>query len=164
MTIAQINNLADEGFVEAFGAVYEHSPWVARRAWLSRPFTSIDDLAQKMNAIVEAASEDEQLTLLRAHPELGTRLKVSPTSATEQTGAGLDQLGQDEYEMLVHLNDSYRAKFGFPFIYAVKGSGKDDILIALTVRLDSDRETEFKQALWEVSRIARFRLENIVKD
>jgi 2-oxo-4-hydroxy-4-carboxy-5-ureidoimidazoline decarboxylase len=155
MTIERINGLSKEAFTDTFGGIYEHSPWVAERTWNNRPFLSLEDLANKMNAVVEAASEDEKLALLRAHPELGTRMKVSASSATEQAGAGLDQL----YSVLQPLNDAYRQKFGFPFIYAVKGSGKDDILVALMVRSDSDRETEFKQALWEVSRIARFRLE-----
>jgi len=163
MTIEQINNLSKEGFTDTFGRIYEHSTWVAERTWASRPFLSLEDLAHKMNAEVEAASEDELLALLCAHPELGTRLKVSASSATEQAGAGLDQLTQAEYDALQSLNDVYRAKFGFPFIYAVKGSDKADILVALSVRIDSDPETEFKQALWEVSRIARFRLEGIVE-
>jgi 2-oxo-4-hydroxy-4-carboxy-5-ureidoimidazoline decarboxylase len=164
MTIEQLSALSKEQFVEELGRIYEHSPWVAERAWSSRPFVSLEDLTRKMNAAVDAASNDEQLALLRAHPELGTRLQVSEISGTEQSGAGLSTLFQDEYQVLKHLNDSYRAKFGFPFIYAVKGSGKDDVLVALSVRVHSDAETEFRQALWEVSRIARFRLADIVKD
>jgi len=160
MTIARINNLTKEDFANTFGGVYEHSPWVAERAWASTPFSSLEDLASKMNAVVDAASEEEQLALLCAHPELGTRLKVSASSASEQAGAGLDEL----HDTLQPLNESWRKKFGFPFIYAVKGSGKADILVALLVRIDTDRETEFKQALWEVSRIARFRLEGIVEE
>lgn len=164
MTIGQINDLAQGKFVEAVGWVYEGSPWVAERAWASRPFESLDDLARKMNAVVEAASIDEQLKLLRAHPELGTRLKVSQASAEEQAGAGLDHLSESDIHVMRDLNDKYQEKFGFPFIYAVKGSGHGDILWALTVRVDSDEETELQAALWEVSRIARFRLQGIVKD
>jgi 2-oxo-4-hydroxy-4-carboxy-5-ureidoimidazoline decarboxylase len=164
VTIEQLNALSREHFVAALGHIYEHSPWIAEGAWNSRPFLSLGDLAGKMNAVVESASKDAQLTLLRAHPELGTRLAVSEISGVEQSGAGLNTLFQDEYDVLKKLNDSYCAKFGFPFIFAVKGSGKDDILIALSVRVHSDPETEFRQALWEVSRIARFRLADIVKD
>jgi OHCU decarboxylase len=164
MTIEQLNALSKEQFAGELGPTYEHSPWIAERAWNSRPFLSLEDLARKMNAVVDAATNDEQLALLRAHPELGTRLKISESSTTEQAGAGLDQLFQDQSEVLLNLNTAYRAKFGFPFIYAAKGSGKDDIFISLAVRVLSDPETEFRQALWEVSRIARFRLEDIVRD
>ncbi len=164
MTIEQINGLSKDGFVEALGRVYEHSPWVAERTWSGRPFISIEDLACKMNAEVDAASTDEQLALLHAHPELGTRLKVGSNSAAEQAGAGLDQLTEGEYDKLLQLNERYSSRFGFPFIFAVKGSGKSDILKALVLRLEEDRAIEFRQALREVSRIARFRLEGIVKD
>jgi OHCU decarboxylase len=164
MTIEQVNGLTRLAFVEAFGAIYEHSPWVAERAWASRPFASADDLARKMNEEVDAAPEEEQLALLRAHPELGTRLTVSEVSGTEQAGAGLSQLDSDEYALFKSLNEQYRAKFGFPFIFAVKGAGKDDAFHALRVRSEGEQEEEFQQALWEVSRIARFRLEGIVKD
>ena len=164
MTIEQINSLSKDGFIEALGWVYEHSPWVAERAWANRPFASLEDLARRMNGEVDAASKDEQLALLRAHPELGTRMKIGRGSAAEQAGAGLDQLTEEEYEVLLALNERYSSRFGFPFIYAVKGSGKGDILNALFVRLEEDPETEFRQALWEVSRIARFRLEGIAGD
>ena len=162
MTIEQLNAMSAKEFADVFSGVYEHSPWVADRVWKARPFESLDDLARKMSAEVDAASQDKQMALLRAHPELGTRLRVSAVSASEQAGAGLDQLTEGEYDTLLEMNNAYSAKFGFPFIYAVKGSGKQDILIALGLRLDEDAETEFRQALWEVSRIARFRLEGIV--
>ena len=163
MTIEALNAMSAKEFTDTLGGVYEHSPWVAERVWTSRPFHSPDDLARKMSAEVDAASQNEQMALLRAHPELGTRLRVSTTSAAEQAGAGLDQLTEGEYDTLLEMNNAYSAKFGFPFIYAVKGSGKQDILIALGLRLDEDAETEFRQALWEVSRIARFRLEGMVR-
>jgi len=114
--------------------------------------------------VVESASQGAQLALLRAHPELGTRLKVGAASGLEQAGAGLDQLTQSEYDLLQSLNEQYRDKCGFPFIYAVKGSGKLDIVIALMVRVNSEPDTELEAALWEVSRIARFRLEDILKN
>src|SRR5580658_7658888 len=98
MTIEHINSLSREGFADTFGRIYEHSPWVAERTWNSRPFPSVEDLAGKMNSVVEAASEDEQLVLLRAHPELGTKMRVSASSASEQAGVGLDQLTQSEFD------------------------------------------------------------------
>ncbi len=164
MTIDQINGLSKAEFVAALGRVYEDSTWIAELTWFRRPFESVEDLAKKMNATVEEASRDEQLALLCAHPELGTRLKVSSESGSEQAGAGLDQLTELEYDLLMQFNERYSEKFSFPFIYAVKGSSKKDVLIALQVRLDEDEETEFHQALWEVSRIARFRLETLIED
>lgn len=161
VTLEQINSLQQEEFADALGAIFENSPWVAERAWLQRPFTSIDHLWREMNAAVEAASQDAQLALVRAHPDLGTRAGVSERSAGEQAGAGLNALDEAEYEMLLAMNREYRRRFDFPFIFAVKGSGKSDILHALMTRLDSTREEELHQALWEVGRIARFRLEDI---
>jgi len=115
-----------------------------------------------MNGEVAAASMEEQLALLRAHPDLGTRAKISPSSASEQANAGLDRMTSDEYARLIDLNRAYREKFGFPFLYAVKGSDKFDILEALDRRLKSNPEDEFQESLRQVYRIARFRLESIV--
>ena len=111
-----------------------------------------------------SASPEEQLALLRAHPDLGTRAKISPGSTSEQAGAGLDRLTAGEYKRLLHLNSAYQEKFGFPFLYAVKGSDKFAILEALERRLISNREAEFQEALRQVYRIARFRLEGIVNE
>jgi len=104
----------------------------------------------------------EQLALFRAHPDLGTRAKVSPSSTSEQAGAGLDRLTSEEYARLTDLNDAYREKFGFPFLYAVRGSDKFAILEALERRLSSNPEDEFQEALRQVFRIARFRLESVI--
>jgi OHCU decarboxylase len=161
-SIEEINRLSQEEFTEAIGWVFEHSPWVAERAWHRRPFASCADLSDSMNGEVAAASIDEQLALLRAHPDLGTRAKISPGSAAEQAGAGLDRLTAGEYALLHRLNGAYREKFGFPFLYAVKGSGKVAILEALERRLGADREDEFQEALRQVYRIAGFRLEGVV--
>src|SRR5580658_73070 len=127
MTIEQLNAMSAKEFTDTLGEVYEHSKWVAERVSKRRPFESLDDLARKMSAEVDAASQDEQMALLRAHPELGARFRVSTTSAAEQAGAGLDQLTEGEHDTLLEMNNAYSAKFGFPFIYAVRGSGKQDI-------------------------------------
>lgn len=156
-----INSLDKEQFTEQLGWVFEHSPWVAERAWHSRPFRSVEELSTYMNQVVASATHAEQLALLCAHPDLGTRAKVSQSSASEQAGAGLDQLTSEEFEKLLHLNTAYRAKFGFPFLYAVKGSDKHQILAALEARLELEAEAEFQVALAQVYRIARFRLEEI---
>jgi OHCU decarboxylase len=163
LSIEEINHLAQEQFIESLGWIFEHSPWVAERAWHHRPFASCAHLVDQMNGEVEEASREERLGLLRAHPDLGTRAKISPSSTGEQAGAGLDQLTSGEYSRLLDLNGAYREKFGFPFLYAVKGSDKFAILEALERRLSANREDEFQEALRQVYRIARFRLESVVR-
>ena len=163
MKIEAADEMDRQHFIDALGWLFENSPWVADRAWSHRPFASLDELSAAMVAQVEAASTAEQLALLCAHPDLGTRARVSTVSADEQAGAGLDRLTPDEYRRLLQLNTAYREKFGFPFLYAVKGSNKFAILEALAVRLESTPETEFQEALRQVYKIARFRLEETIK-
>jgi 2-oxo-4-hydroxy-4-carboxy-5-ureidoimidazoline decarboxylase len=162
MTLVEVNACDRARFVEKIGWVFEHSPWVAERAWMKKPFASLGDIHRAMTAEVSAASPEEQLSLLRAHPDLGARGALSAASATEQAGAGLDQLTPEEFERLRHLNSAYRDKFGFPFLYAVKGSTKHDILKALEARLPASPEREMTEALTQVARIARFRLEELI--
>ena len=158
MTINQLNTLTREEFVATVGWVFEHSPWVAERAWDGRPFRDVSHLHDVMKGEVERGNREEQLALLRAHPDLGTRARMSTASSGEQSGAGLDRLTPEEYRRLQELNTAYREKFSFPFIYAVKGSSKYDILRALEKRLQSAPEQEFREALNQVYRIALFRL------
>jgi len=161
-SLEQINAFSLTEFVEAFGWIFENSPWVAERAWADRPFHTALQLRERMTAEVADATHDEQLALLRAHPDLGTRARISPVSTSEQSGAGLDHLTPAEYATLLELNNAYKDKFGFPFILAVKGFGKAVILDSLQHRLESTADAEFKEALSQVFRIARFRLEEAV--
>ena len=162
LSIEEINHLGQEQFIETLAWIFEHSPWVAVRAWHRRPFASWAQLSYAMDREVASATVDEQLALLRAHPDLGTRAKISPSSAREQAGVGLDRLTTAEYERLIDLNSAYRTKFGFPFLYAVKGSDKFAILEALERRLGAAPDHQFAEALQQVYRIARFRLEGII--
>jgi len=175
LTISELNVKDRGAFVEAVGWVFEGSPWVAERAWKMRPFVSLDALHDAMVSTVAAAPLDEQLALLRAHPDLGaivgsdprtgTGTSVGPlsgVSAREQADAGLDALTREELDRLRALNAAYREKFGFPFLYAVKGSTKHDVLDAVERRLPSTRDAEQKEALRQVYRIARFRLEGVI--
>jgi OHCU decarboxylase len=163
MTMSDLNLLGQAGFVAAVGWVFEHSPWVAERAFTARPFANLDALHSAMTGQVEQASSSECLALLQAHPDLGTRARVSEASTAEQSGAGLDSLTPAEFEQLLRLNESYRARFGFPFLLAVKGSTKHDILRALQARMENSPEGEFREALRQVYRIARFRLEGLIE-
>ena len=162
MTIGELSALSREQFVAAVGWVFEHSPWVAERAWEKRPFADLKQLHGTMTDEVSHATREEQLALLGAHPDLGTRARMSAASAGEQAGAGLDQLTPDEYQQLHDWNTAYKKKFGFPFLYAVKGSNKYDILRALEQRLQNEPEDEFRNALKQVYRIAWFRLEQAI--
>ena len=163
MTLRELNSLDRDRFVEAIGWVFEHSPWVAERAWAHRPFPTLGALQRAMVAEVEGAHRVAQVALLCAHPDLGTRARISEASTGEQAAAGLDRLTAKEFERLHLLNSAYRDKFGFPFLFAVKGSTKYDILQALERRLEAAPETEYKEALRQVYRIAEFRLRDTIK-
>jgi len=156
MTLAYLNSADRERFAGALGYVFEESPWVAERAWTSRPFADVDALHRAMTAQVAAATHEEQLALLLAHPDLGTRAPVSDASRGEQAGARLDRLTPEELARLA----AYRERFGFPFLFAVKSGTRQDMLRALETRLHSSREAEFEEALRQVYRIARFRLDS----
>jgi 2-oxo-4-hydroxy-4-carboxy-5-ureidoimidazoline decarboxylase len=164
MTVDDLNALDRENFIAALGWIFEDSPWVAERTWTARPFADLDALHTAMVGQLMRAKREELLALLCAHPNLGTRARISPASTDEQAGAGLDQLTPQEFEFLQEMNSAYLKKFGFPFLYAVKGSTKHDILRALQLRLGASPEEEFDEALRQVQRIARFRLLDNVSD
>ncbi|HEY1495395.1 MAG TPA: 2-oxo-4-hydroxy-4-carboxy-5-ureidoimidazoline decarboxylase [Candidatus Solibacter sp.] len=164
MTIAEANELRREVFVAAFGWIFEHSPWVANRAWQRRPFADSEALLRAMVNEVETADREAKLTLLRAHPDLGARASMSDASIDEQSSVGLDRMSVGDYKRLQTLNRAYREKFGFPFLFAVKGSTVADILAALERRLEAPPEDEFQEALAQVYQIASFRLRDVVHD
>jgi OHCU decarboxylase len=156
-------------FVAAFGHVYEHSPWVAEAAFdrgLPAGADTAEGLHAALAAVLRGADEDRKLELINAHPDLAGRLaragRLTAESTREQAGAGLDQLTDAERERFTALNEAYKARFGFPFIMAVKGRSKDDILAAFERRLGHDREAELATALAEVDRIALLRLRDLV--
>jgi OHCU decarboxylase len=164
MTIAEANELRREVFVAAFGWIFEHSPWVANRAWQRRPFADSEALLRAMVNEVETADREAKLTLLRAHPDLGARASMSDASIDEQSSVGLDRMSVGDYKRLQTLNRAYRERFGFPFLFAVKGSTVADILAALERRLEAPPEDEFQEALAQVYQIASFRLRDVVHD
>ena len=116
MTIAELNACDQQRFVDALGWIFEHSPWVAERAWTHRPFGGVAELHAAMTGEVAAATRQEQLALLRAHPDLGARARMSDASVGEQAGAGLDRLTPEEFDRLQRLTATYRETFGFPFL------------------------------------------------
>lgn len=162
ISIADVNALSPRAFIEAFGDVAEHSPWVAREADASRPFASREALVKRFETAIRAANRDARLALLRAHPDLATRAKLTDDSTKEQAGAGLNTLTSEEFARFTDLNDRYKQRFGFPFIFAVKGATKHMILDSFTARVGNDAEVEFETALQQVCRIFRFRIEDRV--
>ncbi|WP_045524648.1 2-oxo-4-hydroxy-4-carboxy-5-ureidoimidazoline decarboxylase [Neobacillus niacini] len=160
----EVNQMNKQEFVQKVGWVFEHSPWVASVAWENIPFESRETLLQTMIDIVQNAGESKQLRLLRAHPDLGTRLQMSEISEKEQAGVGLDQLSKKEYEEFVSLNKMYVNKYKFPFIMAVKGQSKESILAAMKQRVHNSFEEEYNIALNEVYKIAGFRLNDIFRE
>ena len=151
-------------FVKRFGGIYEHSPWVAEE---TAPFVAgsgdIEKIAALMADCVDNASAERQLALIRAHPDLAGKValagELTADSSSEQASAGLDQCSAEEYGRFQTLNDAYKDKFGFPFVMAVRNSGRAEILAAFASRLDNDANTEFETALAEIHKIARLRLQ-----
>ncbi|HSM80739.1 MAG TPA: 2-oxo-4-hydroxy-4-carboxy-5-ureidoimidazoline decarboxylase [Nodosilinea sp.] len=161
-TLDQLNAMAEADFVAALGPVFEDTPSIAAQVWPQRPFASVADLHRRMVARVQAMTLDQQLALIQAHPDLGTRVAMAAASVAEQDQAGLSQLSAAEYEQFQTLNQRYKAKFGFPFILAVAGHTKASILENFTQRLSNSTDGERATALREIEKIARLRLETWV--
>ncbi len=167
-TLQEINTLSPEAFARAFGAVYEHSPWVAVRAFEHKPFRSRMHLHAALVAAVASASEAEQLALLNAHPELAGKAAlagaVTAHSVSEQRGAGLTAMTERLVQELQTLNAQYRAQFGFPFIIAVRNNTQAAIFASLRARLHNSAAMERNTALMNVGEIARLRLLDMIED
>ncbi|MWC26840.1 2-oxo-4-hydroxy-4-carboxy-5-ureidoimidazoline decarboxylase [Paenibacillus sp. MMS18-CY102] len=164
MKISQLNQLPKESFMEAVGWVVEHSPWVMERVFEERPFHNVEQMHAALKQVIASLDEEDKVKLLRSHPDLGSRLQMTDASVAEQNGAGLDRLTPAEYEQLVALNARYTAAFGFPFIMAVKGKSKPDIIEAMIRRVENGREDELDAAVAEIGRITGFRLRDRVQD
>jgi 2-oxo-4-hydroxy-4-carboxy-5-ureidoimidazoline decarboxylase len=164
MNLGDLNATDRAGFVDANGAIFEHSPWIAERAWNRQPFTDIDDLMAAMLAVVDAATDDEKIALVRAHPDLAGKAARALTehSTAEQAGAGLDRLSDEEFDRFHRLNDTYKSRFGFPFVIAVRGHTRQTILANFETRLENDETAELSEALRNIGLIARFRLEDLL--
>jgi len=142
--------------------VFEHSPWVAERAWGKQPFASVDALHREMMAVVRAGSREEQLALIRAHPELAGDETLTISSASEQGRLGFDRLSRAERERMRELNKSYREKFGFPCIVALKlHASRDSVMDEMQRRLKNDMQSEIRNALEQIGHITRGRLEKL---
>ncbi|MFS2124542.1 2-oxo-4-hydroxy-4-carboxy-5-ureidoimidazoline decarboxylase [Pseudomonas sp. Pseusp97] len=155
-------------FVKAFADIYEHSPWVAEKAYdlgVDDSLNDIELLHQRMADILLSASHEAQLALINAHPDLAgkaaIRGELTASSTAEQAGAGIQDCTAEEFARFTELNDAYKARFGFPFIKAVKGSNRHQILAAFEERIHNTPEQEFQTALAEINKIAMFRLQQL---
>lgn len=166
MTLDQLNAATPTEFSAVLAGIYEHSPWVAEAVSAQRPFASLDALAAALAMTVAEADDAAKLRLIRAHPQLAGKAAIAgeltEASTREQRGAGLDQCTREEYARLTQLNAAYQEKFGFPFILAVAGHSRDSILTNLAERLSNVRHDEYCEALRQIDRIARLRLETLL--
>lgn len=165
-TIAQLNTMPEAEFIAVLGGIYEHSPWFAETAAHKRPFANTAELASALRGAVDAAGQEAQLKLVRAHPELAgnaaVRGELTAESTREQAGAGLDQCTPEEFQRLQGLNEAYNRKFGFPFILAVRGYDRHGIIDAFARRLENAPEVELQTCINQIHRIAQFRLNDLV--
>ena len=161
-----VNAFDAPAFAARFGDIAEASPWIAEAAFEARPFADREAMVAAFVAVVRAAPRERQLALLRAHPDLAGRAavagEVAEESRREQAGAGLDRLTTEEFDRFHDLNARYRERFGFPFIFAVRGATKEAILAAFEARVGNDADAERATALANVERIVRFRIEDRV--
>jgi OHCU decarboxylase len=156
--------LTRDAFLARFGPVYEASLWVAEAVWPAAARGALDEpeaKARAMRAAVDDAPREAKLALIRAHPQLAVASGMAPASVREQRGAGLDQCSAEELAAFRGLNAAYLARFGFPFVIAVKGLSRGDILAAFAARLENDAEAEFATAIAQIHRIAGFRLASL---
>ena len=162
VSAAALSQLAQADFAAALEGIFEHSPWVAERAWTRRPFRDRDALAAALVEAMHGADRDRKLALIRAHPELAGRAairgEVTAESAGEQSAAGLNACSPEEFARLHDLNRKYRDRFGFPCIIAVKNLTRADIIATMEARLHNEPAAEFEQCLGQIARIATLRL------
>jgi OHCU decarboxylase len=157
-----VDRLDHDAFMARFGGVFEGSPWVAERAWATRPFGSLDALHGAMVDVVARAPHEVKLGLIRAHPDLAARIALTPESEREQAAAGLDSLTPEQFDRITWLTAAYRARFGFPFIVCAREHTPDSIIAAAERRTESAAEEEEQTALSEIAKIARLRLADLV--
>jgi hypothetical protein len=166
-TLSELNSASPEQLVAVLGGIFEHSPWVAQRVAPKRPFATVQDLHAGMVQAIEDEGLDAQLKLIRAHPELAgkaaVRGELTEESTREQSGAGLNLCSTGEFAKLHALNDAYNAKFGFPFIVAVRGHNRHSIIALFEERLNNTVDNERRECLQQIYKIGAFRLADLIK-
>ena len=161
--IDKFNKLSKIEFISTFGNIFEKTEWIAERCYESKPFNNLDELVLKMMEIFENTKKEKHLEILNSHPNLAVEKKLTEDSKNEQKNANLNQCTEEEFIEFENLNKEYKKKFGFPFIIAVKGKNKDEILDNFRQRITNDINLEFEEAKKQVKKIANFRLVEIIK-
>jgi 2-oxo-4-hydroxy-4-carboxy-5-ureidoimidazoline decarboxylase len=166
LTLQEINACDQESFVQALASLFEGPPWIVREAWQQRPFSDQAQLQQALTNIMYNAPIEQQVALLRAHPDLVGRAALAgtltPSSTREQAAAGLDSLSPEEIATFTRLNAAYQERFGFPFVICARENRKESILAGFSTRLQHSREQEITIALAEVAKICSLRLHDLV--
>ena len=162
-SIDKFNKLSKAEFISIFGNIFEKTEWIAERCYESKPYNNPDELVSKMMKIFENIEKERHLEFLNSHPNLAVEKKLTEDSKNEQKNASLNQCTDEEFVEFRKLNNEYKKKFGFPFIIAVKGKNKEEILNNFRQRLTNNINLEFEEAKKQVKKIASFRLSEIIK-
>ena len=162
-SIDKFNKLSKAEFISIFGNIFEKTEWIAERCYESKPYNNLDELVLKMMKIFENIEKEKHLEILNSHPDLAVAKKLTEDSKNEQKNASLNQCTDEEFVEFKKLNEEYKKKFGFPFIVAVKGKNKEEILNSFRQRITNNINLEFEEAKKQVKKIASFRLSEIIK-
>ena len=162
-SIDTFNKLNKSEFLSTFGNVFEKTEWIAEKCYDSKPYNNVQELVNKMMEVFENSIKEKHLEILNSHPDLAVKKKLTKESENEQANANLNQCTNEEFEEFNKLNEKYKKKFGFPFIIAVKGKNKNEILNIFRQRITNNINLEFEEAKKQVKTIATFRLSEIIK-
>ena len=162
-SINKVNNLNKSDFISIFGNVFEKTEWIAEKTYALKPFNNFEELFSRMMEIFESSKKENHLEILNAHPDLAIEKKLTDDSKKEQNSANLNQCSEEEFKEFKELNKRYKKKFGFPFIIAVKGKNRQEILVNFRKRIINTIDLELEEAKQQVKKIAIFRLREIIK-
>ena len=162
-SVNRVNNLNKSDFISIFGNVFEKTEWIAEQTYALKPFNNFEELFSRMMEIFESSKKENHLEILNAHPDLAIEKKLTDDSKKEQNSANLNQCSEEEFKEFKELNKRYKKKFGFPFIIAVKGKNRQEILVNFRKRIINTIDLELEEAKQQVKKIATFRLREIIK-
>ena len=162
-SIDKVNKLSKSDFIYIFGNVFEKTEWIAQKSYDLKPYKNFEELFSKMMEVFENIEKEKHLEILNAHPNLAVEKKLTKDSKKEQKNSSLNQCTEKEFLEFKKLNEEYKKKFGFPFIIAVKGKNKEEILNSFRQRIANNINLEFIEAKKQVKKIAIFRLSEIIK-
>ena len=162
-SVDKVNKLSKSDFISIFGNVFEKTEWIAQKSYDSKPYKNFEELFSKMMEVFENSNKESHIKILNVHPDLVVEKKLTKDSKNEQKNASLNQCNDAEFIEFKKLNEEYKKKFGFPFIIAVKGKNKEEIMNSFRQRITNNINLEFEEAKKQVKKIATFRLDEIIK-